>query len=120
MPTYKITVSELLHRITTDMEFEADSLEDAMAQLADLVPSPDFYWSATTRDMMVLELSADDEKILVDTRNREDGTTFQIWPTKMIEDGRVWEGTGEDGGEYLMENLPRSVQALLEAEEEED
>lgn len=124
MPTYKISVSELIHRCSQGVEIEADNLENAMAQLAELVPSPDFYWGAAMRDMMVLELSVvddddDEEVILEDTRSRESGTVFAMWPVHMIEDGRLWEGDGEDGGEYLMERLPRRVQDLIEKEEDQ-
>lgn len=118
MPTYKIVISELVHRTGPGVEIEAESLEEAMAQLADLAPSPDFYWSAATRDMMVMELSVDNEVILEDTRTREDGTMFQMWPMPMVEDGRVWEGDGEDGGEYRMESLPSRVKELIEEEDD--
>ena len=124
MPTYKISISELVHRRALGVEIEAESLEDAMAQLAELVPSPDFYWRTAMRDMMVLELSVvddddDEEVILEDTRTRENGTMFEMWPMHMVEDGRVWEGDGDDGGEYLMENMPRRVQDIIEKEDDQ-
>lgn len=124
MPTYKISISELVHRQTSDIELEAESLADAMAQLAEEVTSPDFYWRSSTRDMMVLELSVVDDDhvdkvILEDTRTRENGTMFEMWPMHMVVDGRVWEGDGDDGGEYLMENVPRRVQDLIEEEEDQ-
>ncbi|KRE90828.1 hypothetical protein ASG87_01445 [Frateuria sp. Soil773] len=120
MPTYKLEISELVHRSTEVLEIEADSLKDAMAELAEQVQSPGFYWSSATRDLMVMELSVDDEVILEDTRTRENGTLFQMWPLDMVEDGRVWEGDGDDGGEYLIEDLPRCVKDLIEAEEDQD
>jgi hypothetical protein len=119
MPTYKFEISELVHRSTAGLEIEAESLEDAMAELADRVQSPDFNWPAATRDLMVMELSVDDEVILEDTRTRENGTMFQMWPTHMVTEGRVWEGDGDDGGEYLMENLPSCVEELIEAEDDQ-
>lgn len=126
MPTYKIEISELVHRHSSGVEIEAETLEDAMAQLAELVPAPDFYWSSAQRSMMVLELSVvDDDQLdtdivlLEDTRTRENGTMFEVWPEHMVEDGRVWEGDGEEGGEYLMERLPRRVQELIEEEGEQ-
>lgn len=119
MPTYKITLSELVHRHSSDVEIEAESLEDAMAQLAEQAPLPNFYWGAATRDMMVMELSVDDEVLLTDTRSRENGTLFQMWPIHMVEDGRVWEGDGDDGGEYLMDSLPSRIQDLIDEEEDQ-
>ena len=119
MATYKFEINELVHRATAGLEIEAESLEEAMAELADSVQSPDFYWLVATRDMMVMELSVDDEVILEDTRTRENGTMFQIWPVHMVEDGRVWEGKGDDGGEYPMEELPRSVQDLIDEEDDQ-
>lgn len=120
MPTYKIEISELVHRQTAGVEIEAESLEEAMAELADRVQSPGFYWGAATRDLMVMELSVDDEVILEDSRTRENGTLYQMWPEHMVHDGRVWEGHGDDGGEYLMENLPPCVKDLIEDEENQD
>ena len=122
MPTYKISISELVRRHRSGVEIEAETLEDAMAQLAELVPSPDFYWGGVQRDMMVLELSVvdddDEEVILEDTRTRENGTAFEMWPMHMVEDGRVWEGDDDDG-EYPMENMPRRVKDLIEEEEDQ-
>jgi hypothetical protein len=119
MPTYKFEISELVHRQTADLEIEAESLEDAMAELAGLVQSPDFDWRAATRDLMLMELSVNDEVILEDTRTRESGTMFQMWPMHMVQDGRVWEGEGDDGGEYLIENLPHCVKDLIEEEDDQ-
>lgn len=123
MPTYKISISELVHRHTSDIEIEAESLEDLMAKLAEEVPSPDFYWGSSMRDMMVVELSVDgeggEEVILEDTRTRENGGDFQIWPQHMVKDRRVWEGFGDDGGVYEMENMPGSVQDLIEEDEDQ-
>jgi hypothetical protein len=118
MPTYKIEVSEQVHRINDyfPVEIEAESLEDAMAQLAEEVTSPDFYWGGVQRVMMVLSVSVDDEEILADTRSSENGTLSQMWPEHMVEDGRVWEGQGDDA-EYRMESMPRRVQDLIEDEE---
>ncbi len=118
MSTYKFAIREMLFRYA-EVEIEAESLQEAMAQLAEDVPSPDFYWSTATRDMMVLEVSVDDEEVLEDTRSREDGTLYDIWPKKLVEAGRVWEGSGEDGGEYLIEEMPRSVQELIDEEEDQ-
>lgn len=129
MPTYKVEISELVHRYNSGVEIEAESLEDAMAQLAEQVPSPDFYWSSDQRSMMVLELSVvDDDQLdkdivlLEDSRTRENGTANQIWPMHMVKDGRVWEG--EEGGgydvvEYLMENIPSRLRDLIDKEEEQ-
>lgn len=113
MPTYKIKVREVLHHHNADVEIEAESLKDAMAQLAELVPSPDFYWGARTRDMMVLELVVDDKPTVL-TDWSSDGT---MWPMELVKDGHVWAGDGEDGGEYLMENMPLLVKGLISEEE---
>lgn len=127
MPTYKVSISELVHRHTSGVEIEAESLEDAMAKLAERVTDPDFYWQTAVRDMMVLELSVvdeddedDEDVILEDTRTRANGTLFQMWPVHMIEEGRVWEGEGEDGGEYLIEKMPGAIQSLIDEEEDQD
>lgn len=117
MPTYKFEISELVHRHNAGVEIEAESLADAMAQLADEVMSPNYYWRVDMRDLMVVELTVDDETILEDTRSREDGNLDEIFPRALIKDGRVWEGDGEEGGEYLMENMPKRVQELIEDEE---
>jgi hypothetical protein len=90
------------------VEIEADNLEDAMAQLAESVQSPNFDWCQTMREMMVLELSVDDERILDDANG--DGT---MWPTALEEDGRVWEGDFLNNGEYDMDAMPSRVQALI-------
>ena len=124
MPTYKISITELVHRQSSGVEIEAETLEEAMVQLAEDVVSPDFYWGATTRDMMVLELLVvdedDDEKVILeDTRTRENGTMFEMWPMHMVEDGRVWEGDGDDRGGYLLENLPGCIQDLIDEEGEQ-
>ena len=124
MPTYKISITELVHRQSSGVEIEAETLEEAMVQLAEDVVSPDFYWGATTRDMMVLELLVvdedDDEKVILeDTRTRENGTLFEMWPMHMVEDGRVWEGDDDDGGGYLLENLPDCIQDLIDEEGEQ-
>jgi hypothetical protein len=119
MPTYKFAISEVLHRHTSDMELEADSLEDAMAKLAESVPSPNFYWSSVQREMMVVELSVDDETILKDTRSEENGNLWEFWPRSMVEEGRVWEGVDDDGDEYKMHSLPRRVRDLIDEEEEQ-
>lgn len=124
MATYKFSISELVHRHASDVEIEAESLKDAMAQLAEHVTSPDIYWGSVARDMMVLGLSVGEgdaeEVILEDTRTRENGTLFEMWPKHMVEDGRVWEGSeggGDDVGEYLMENMPSRVKDRIEDEE---
>lgn len=114
MPTYKISITEKLHRHAADVEIEAENLEDAMAQLADQVQSPDFEWGQTMREMMVLELSVDDEPILGDTGG--DGT---MWPMALVEDGRVWEGDFLNDGEYMIEDMPRRVKDLIEEEEDQ-
>lgn len=128
MPTYKFHITELVHRQSSGVQIEAHSLEEAMAQLAEDVVSPDFYWRAVVRDLMVLELAVVDDQldvdkvILEDTRTRENGTMFQMWPMHMVEDGRVWEGGEKDGfevGEYLMEDMPRRLKDLIEDEEGE-
>lgn len=114
MPTYKFAIREMVLRSAPEVEIEADTLQEAMAQLAEDVPSPDFYWSTATRDMMVLELVVDDKPtVLVDWSS---GGT--MWPMELVEDGRVWAGDGEDGGEYLMENMPLLVQGLIDEEED--
>jgi hypothetical protein len=119
MPKYKFEISELVHRQAAGLEIEAASLEDAMAQLADRVQTPDFNWPAATRDLMVMEISVDDEVILEDTRTRENGTLFQMWPLHMVQEGRVWEGDGDGGGDYSMENLPSCVEDLIEEEDDQ-
>jgi len=114
MPTYKISISELVHRRAEDIEIEAASLKDAMAQLAGRVQSPDFDWDIAMRDMMVREVVVDDKPTVLEDWS-SDGT---MWPMVLVEDGRVWAGDGEDGGEYLMENMPLLVQALISEEED--
>ena len=126
MPTYKFSISELVYRHSSGVEIEAASLKDAMAELAERVLSPDFHWGSLAHDMMVLELSVvdddDEEVILEDTRTRENGTLFMMWPEHMVEDGRVWEGEeggGYDVGGYPMDSLPSRVADLIEKEEDQ-
>lgn len=114
MPTYKVSITEKLLRHAPDVEIEAGSLKDAMAELADQVQSPDFAWGQTTREMMVLELEVDDKPTFL----TDWSIHGSMWPNELVEDNRIWAGDGEDGGEYLMENMPSLVRALISEEED--
>lgn len=108
MPTFSFSVLERIYHVTGGIAIEADSLEDAMAILADEFSEGDSRWDRCLQEMAILSIAKDGEEIL------EDPGDQSLWPDKVVAEGRVWEK--QEDGPYPTEEMPTAIQNLIDEE----
>lgn len=111
MPTFTFSVLQRIYHQTGGVVIEANSLEDAMSQLASSFSDElDPMWEPIVQQMAILAVDKDGKEILQDPGNQG------LWPEMLTSEGRIWEKNEEDGA-YSIEALPKSIQDLINDEE---
>lgn len=111
MPTFTFSVLQRIYHQTGGVAIEADSLEDAMSQLASTFSDElDPKWDLIVQEMAILAIDKDGKEILLDPGNQD------LWPEMLKNEGRIWEKNEEDGA-YSIEALPKSIEDLIKDEE---
>ncbi|MCV2216076.1 hypothetical protein [Thauera sp. Sel9] len=108
MPHYSFSVLERIYHVTGGVGIEADSLEEAMAILADNFHKGDSRWDMCLQEMAILSITKDGDEILEDPGNQS------LWPDEVVAEGRVWDK--QEDGPYPLDELPPAIQTLIDEE----
>lgn len=105
MPTFTFSVLQRIYHQTGGVVIEANSLEDAMHQLATQFKDElDPRWDPVVQEMAILAIDKDGEAILQEPGDQS------LWPDQLVDGGRVW---GSEDGAYPTEAMPTAIQALI-------